>query len=244
MQVVVDGKLVDYVAEGSTGKPVVLFLHGWKSSSKLWVPLMRKISAEGFYCVAMDFPSVDAVWKVDDFTKFVTDFLRKIRLDGKIFAAVGHSFGGRVMLKDDFGASRLIFIDSAGIKPHASFLPFGFLRKIAVRVGKVFLPRSVRRKFASADYASLKTENERETFKNIINEDLSANLDLVKKPTLILWGARDFDTPVSDARIFAKKIAGSELVVFPNAGHYSFIDEPAETARLAIDFLGGVCYDE
>ena len=35
----------------ATGKPVIL-LHGWPETSHMWIELMKKLSAEGYYCVA------------------------------------------------------------------------------------------------------------------------------------------------------------------------------------------------
>jgi len=35
----------------ATGKPVLL-LHGWPETSHMWIELMKKLSAEGYYCVA------------------------------------------------------------------------------------------------------------------------------------------------------------------------------------------------
>jgi len=35
----------------ATGKPVLL-LHGWPETSHMWIELMKKLSAEGYYCIA------------------------------------------------------------------------------------------------------------------------------------------------------------------------------------------------
>jgi pimeloyl-ACP methyl ester carboxylesterase len=41
------------VAGDEAGEPVML-LHGWPETSHMWIPLMERLAAEGFYCVAPD----------------------------------------------------------------------------------------------------------------------------------------------------------------------------------------------
>ena len=46
-----------------------------------------------------------------------------------------------------------------------------------------------------------------------------ASVRAIKVPTLILWGAEDKLLPVSGARWFGARIAGSQVVVYPGVGH-------------------------
>lgn len=52
-------------------------------------------------------------------------------------------------------------------------------------------------------------------------------------PTLILFGAHDKVVPPENASLLAEKIAGSKVVIFPDAGHF-FPIEIAEAASQAI----------
>ena len=77
--------------------------------------------------------------------------------------------------------------------------------------------------FASSDYKSLNKE-ERETFKNIVNLDLSNYLSDIKVETLLIWGDKDYDTPLMDGILMKRKIKNSELIVFKDSTHYSYLE--------------------
>jgi pimeloyl-ACP methyl ester carboxylesterase len=56
-------------------------------------------------------------------------------------------------------------------------------------------------------------------------------------PTLILWGEQDHWIPVEHAERFHTDIRGSTLVRYPDLGHLPMEEDPARTARDAMDFL-------
>ena len=58
--------------------------------------------------------------------------------------------------------------------------------------------------FASSDYKSLNKE-ERETFKNIVNLDLTDYLTNIKTETLLIWGDKDYDTPLRDGILMKRE---------------------------------------
>jgi len=58
-------------------------------------------------------------------------------------------------------------------------------------------------------------------------------------PTLVLAGSVDGGSGVPGAEVVARSITGSELVVLDGCGHYPWIDEPAQFARVIDDFLTG-----
>jgi proline iminopeptidase len=61
----------------------------------------------------------------------------------------------------------------------------------------------------------------------IIEEwDLTARLDEISAPTLVLVGKDDFICPPSRAKILQEGIPNSEMVVFENSGHIPYIEEP------------------
>ena len=57
------------------------------------------------------------------------------------------------------------------------------------------------------------------------------------RPTLIVWGARDTQIPVSHAHAAHAAIPGSSLEVFERSGHFPHQDEPVRFARVLLDFL-------
>jgi pimeloyl-ACP methyl ester carboxylesterase len=56
--------------------------------------------------------------------------------------------------------------------------------------------------------------------------DLRDVLPLVAVPTLLIWGELDVRSPLGVARQFKQAIPGAELVVIPDAGHVSNLEQP------------------
>jgi pimeloyl-ACP methyl ester carboxylesterase len=56
-------------------------------------------------------------------------------------------------------------------------------------------------------------------------------------PTLIVWGERDQVIPVEHARIAHEAVPGSQLEVFPGAGHFPHIDAPERFVQVLLDFV-------
>jgi 2-hydroxymuconate-semialdehyde hydrolase len=59
----------------------------------------------------------------------------------------------------------------------------------------------------------------------------------IKQPTLIVAGGKDPLREPGYATALQKQIAGSQLVVFPEAGHFPHIDFPGRFNEVAIGFL-------
>jgi pimeloyl-ACP methyl ester carboxylesterase len=77
----------------------------------------------------------------------------------------------------------------------------------------------------------------RGTFVKVVNHDLRDRLPEIQAPTLLLWGADDDATPVGDGETMARLIPHARLVVLPGAGHYSYLDRPAEACAALDEFL-------
>lgn len=68
---------------------------------------------------------------------------------------------------------------------------------------------------------------------------VSTDLQLVDKPTLLIWGEKDQQMPLQYGQRLHHEIAGSQLVTIPNAGHMLLIDAPAAVAKAIADFVKG-----
>jgi|SRR5580765_8246964 len=55
-------------------------------------------------------------------------------------------------------------------------------------------------------------------------------------PTLLIWGARDSVLPVGHARKAHAAMPGSQLEIFPNAGHFPFRTDPVRFVRHLEEF--------
>lgn len=249
----VNGININYEQKGS-GDLVVL-LHGWGSNIKLFANLVDLLSQK-YTVVAMDMPGFGmseeppSAWCVDDYVQFVVDFLADY--DNKKITFLGHSFGGRVIIKLNsrtdlpFEIDRVILVDSAGILPpktnKKSFRTRYYKAGKAVlstKLAKKIAPDALenfRKKMGSADYAAA-SPLMRQVLVKVVNEDLEPLLPNIKCPTLLVWGVNDTATPLSDGEKMEKLIPDSGLVKLENAGHYSFLEQQFTFNRVMCSFM-------
>ena len=249
----VNGIGINYEQKGS-GELVVL-LHGWGSNIKLFANLIDLLSAK-YTVVAMDMPGFGeseepkTPWCVDDYVQFVIDFLKDY--DTKEVTLLGHSFGGRVIIKMHsreslpFKVKKVILVDSAGIMPPKSNKKSWRTRYY--KMGKAVLSTKLvqklapdalenfRKKMGSADYAAA-SPMMRQVMVKVVNEDLEPYLPNIKCPTLLVWGVNDTATPLSDGEKMEKLIPDAGLVRLENAGHYSFLEQQFTFNRVMCSFM-------
>lgn len=70
--------------------------------------------------------------------------------------------------------------------------------------------------------------------------DYSAELHLIKAPTLIVWGDQDARYPRGEQEALASAIAGARLLVYHGAGHLLHWEEPQRFASDLVRFVGGL----
>jgi pimeloyl-ACP methyl ester carboxylesterase len=61
-------------------------------------------------------------------------------------------------------------------------------------------------------------------------------LPRIAVPTLLIWGELDVRSPLSVAREFDQQIPDTTLVVIPNAGHVSNLEQPDRVNEAIRDF--------
>lgn len=253
MDIVIKKIKVNYIDEG-VGTPVI-FLQGWGTNIELYKKITDKMATLG-RIIALDLPGFGktaeppTAWNVEEYTDFVIEFIKKLKLKKVIF--MGHSFGGRIIiklmtkLKKEFEVEKIILLDSAGIKPKTTFKKqikqkwFKICKKVAnSKVGRKLSPglvEKMQKKHGSADYRNA-TPLMRQVMVKAINEDLTNLLPNIKVPTLLIWGDKDTATPISDAQIMEKLIPDAGLVVLKNTGHYSFLEDFYTFSRVIDSFL-------
>ena len=96
--------------------------------------------------------------------------------------------------------------------------------------------KKILNRFGSSDYKALSSD-EKQVFNRIIKQDLSYALKDITSSTLIIWGKLDKDTPLYMAKKLNKYIINSGLIVFENAGHYSYLDEATKSLLILKSFL-------
>lgn len=249
-QIVLGGILVNYYVMPQNMESVgtILFLHGWGADGTIWFPVMQELYGAGFTLYSIDFPGFGKSempphsFSVDDYTEIVREFIQKLAL--KNCVVIAHSFGGRIAIKlaatHPDAVQKLVLVDSAGVRLASKKLSFkqGAIRVIRplFRLWPLCLFRPyLYRWFASEDY--LAYPRLRETFVKVVNEDLTSLLPRITTDTLLIWGANDKDTPIQAAEIMQKNIVRSRLVVLPDAGHFSFLDDQKGFIKALKEFL-------
>ena len=145
---------------------------------------------------------------------FFCDFMQALQI--KKATLIGHSYGGRVIIKlaarerIPFEIKNIVLIDSAGIMPKRSFKQklkikeYKILKKIvSVKLIYALFPELIddwRSRQGSADYRNA-SPMMRQCMVMAVNEDLTDLLPCIKQDTLLIWGDKDTATPISDARL-------------------------------------------
>ena len=228
-------------------KKVVVFLHGWGSDSSSFLWMKDYFD----YCSTMfvDFPAFgksdepDQVWTVSDYVRELKKILDNFEIDELVL--VGHSFGGRVAIK--FGSFyqskyknfKVCLIDSAGILPRRSIfykIKVAQFKKLKLKAEKGIVVKNKLDSLGSDDYKKL-SPLMKETFVNIVNEDLSFDAKTLTCECLIIWGKDDKETKLYMARKLHSFIKKSKLVILKNAGHFSFLDQKEEFLILLDTFI-------
>ena len=253
----IDGISVNYAVKGEG--EYVFILHGWGANLEVYNSV-ADVLAEKYTVVSFDFPGFGKtpeppeIWDVSAYADFTEKFISSFGQSKVIL--MGHSFGGRVILKLvskenlAFSVSKILFVDSAGVMPKRSKKQ-NFRTRI-YKAGKFFLSlypvrkmfpdalENLRKKFSSADYASA-SEKMRGVLVKTVNDDLTPLMKNVKCTTLLIWGVNDTATPYSDEEIFEREISsgGADVGIakIENAGHYSFLDQPYVFGKIIRSFL-------
>lgn len=169
-----------------------------------------------------------------DYAKFIALWLEKKRIKSPVL--VGHSFGGKiaaiVAATNPNLIKGLVLISIPGI-PHPKFY-YSFLPLLK----KLPLVGFLKRFLVSRDYKE--AGRLLPLFKKIVKEDLRGEFGEIKTPTLILWGDKDDEVPISDAYLIGNLIKNSSIKIIKNAGHFPFMEKPQKIASLIDEFAGRI----
>ena len=247
---------VDYAPKGKENdEEAILFLHGWGADLNCFIPSIELVKRK-YRVIAIDLPGFGLSEEpknslcLDDYCDIIIKFLNKLNI--KKIILVGHSYGGRIIIKLNnksdlpFVIEKNILIDAAGIKHELSFK-----NKMKVRLFKTLkffsklvpdkklsdeLESKLKKKFGSSDYSSA-SPIMRDTMVRSINENLKPLIKNIKIETLLIWGDLDTATPISDAKYMEENIENSGLVVLKNCGHFSFLEDQVTYLRVLQSYL-------
>jgi pimeloyl-ACP methyl ester carboxylesterase len=180
-------------------------------------------------------------------------------------AVVGHSLGGavalRLALRRPESVSALVLAAAAGISSTARSARYaltvtGILkpgRKIAPHRRRVarsaLLKRLVFGRWGASDPPALPPEVVEALLAGpalhtdtvsaataLVRDDVRPDLERIRCPVLVLWGARDNQLPVDDAFDYARRLR-APLRVIADCGHLLIVERPAACADAITGFL-------
>ena len=102
MRINIDNIDVNYIEEGVNSKYTILLLHGWGAEIETYRTLIDELK-QNFKVYAIDFPGFGRTsnppenYNVEDYAKLTLEFINRLRLENVVL--IGHSFGGRVIIK-------------------------------------------------------------------------------------------------------------------------------------------------
>jgi len=233
------------------GPAAILALHGWGGGVESFWPVALQLNRSGRYSIhLLDLPGFGGsdlppgAWDVPAYAAFVAAYLEVRGLERA--HVLGHSFGGRIglVLGADYAGrvDRLVLANSAGV-PN----PPTPVRDAIVKAGKAILRlpglrrlyeparRRAYERFGATDY--LEAGPLRETFLRVVGQDLLPHAARISRPTLLIWGDQDRDTPLWQGHRLEQTIPGAGLVVFEGAGHFSYLERLPEYVRIVDHFL-------
>lgn len=251
----VDGYDIHYKLSGD-GEDTVVILQGWGTHYDVY-DLVAGAICSRYRVLQFDLPGFGESdeprepWGVDDFADFFLSFMGAMGISRATL--IGHSFGGRIIIKLlarenlPLEVDRAVLIDSAGVMPKKTARQKFRVKKYKA-LKKIFdidaiyklCPEAIdewRSRQGSADYRNA-TPMMRQCLVRAVNEDLTDLFDKNKIDTLLIWGDQDTATPLSDGKLMESRMPGAGLAVIEGAGHFCFLDSPAVFSRIMKSYFG------
>ena len=263
----INGMQVHYRDEGN-GFPIVL-MHGTAASLHTYDAWTKQLSKE-YRVIRLDLPAFgltgpnkNADYSIESYTKFLSQFLEKIKVDK--FYLAGNSLGGNIAW--NYAAEypekvlKLILIDASGLPTFTPQPPIFKMAKTPI-LNSLFLyitPKFIIRKNIEQVYAnkfkitdalvtryhkmSLRTGNRKafieraKTDFNLAEKVNLVKLKSVKTTTLLIWGAKDTWIPLGNGKRMDSMLPNSKLVILKNSGHVPMEENPKESLEFLKSFL-------
>lgn len=249
-----------YYEEAGSGPPIILG-HSFLCSGDMWrdqVPLL----AENYRVINPDLRGhgqsgkATKPWSLDDAVKDSIGLLDHLGIESAVWC--GLSIGGMVALRAALEApervSALILLDTdAGEEKFLRILKY---RAMGVGVSafgvKPFLPAVARMMFGAstrknnlqlvAEYREVFAAVDAESILNSLpsltgRNSVVSRLAEINVPSVVIVGAEDASLPVGRSQVIHDKLADSELLVIPEAGHLSALEQPERVNAAVKDFL-------
>ncbi len=210
----------DYSFVGSPN--TLLLLHGWGGNKDSFSKIKRVFRpCHNILSVSLP-PFEDSITAINlyEYRDMMLDLLKSLGID--TFSIICHSFGFRValMLATQTNIHKIIVTGGAGIR-----LKPNFFKKLNFNMHTLLLKSNPQffTRFASSDYLSLSTTN-RQTFKNIVNKDLTNHIKLLHCPIFLFWGGRDTATPIKMLKIIRHLQPNAQYKIIKTGDHFAYLN--------------------
>jgi haloalkane dehalogenase len=254
-----------YREAGSSNDRVALLVHGYPESSYMWHDALPVLADAGWRALAPDLPGYGdsepgegaGTWErhVDALERFARE------LDLPPVALVTHDWGVMIGLRwacDHPGSVSALAISDGGFFADRRWHDLANVMRTPGE-GEQLIRAYTREGFHGAMRAFSSGMSEQaidEYWKGFADDTRRlGHLELYRSgdfeklapydgrvaalgvPALILWGVQDKFAGVKMARRFHEELPGSELVLFEDAGHFVWDDQPELATRALVDFL-------
>ena len=229
----------------------ILILPGWGNTRETFTNIINLLK-DKYKIYILDYPffgnspTLNKELSIYDYSELIYNFIKDNSIINPIIIA--HSFGGRIssilISKYKLKVNKLILIDVAGIKRFNIKIFFKTKIYKLLRKLTILLPKNIRFRirnkllkiFSSNDYLNVPSIMKK-TFQNIIKEDLRKYYKSINTETLIIWGDNDLDTPLKDGLYLKRIIKNSEIIIYKNANHFSYLNYPYLTNKILEKYL-------
>lgn len=231
---------INYIQYGS-GSDVVL-LHGWGQNIAMMKPIGDRLQ-KNHRITILDFPGFGeseepkTALTVYDYCEILEELLKKLKVKKPVI--MGHSFGGRIAIiyASRNEVEKAVLFGSPCIRKEVKpSLKLRMLKSLKKIPGINKLEGFAKNHMGSRDYKNA-SEIMKKILVNVVNEDLSECAKKINVPTLLIWGDRDTEAPVEDAKELEKIIPDAGLIVLPNSTHYAYLENLPQVINILNNFL-------
>ncbi len=257
------GEVELYFEVDGAGSQTVALINGIAMTVDSWQPIRRRFSEHGYRCLLHDCRGQLRSEKPTDgrytMEQHVADFVGLLdALDLKRVHVVGTSYGSEVgmlfacthperteTLTVIAGVSELddlmrtvarswtIAADCGAVPFYRCMLPWTYSSDYLAANHQLLLAREEAMTRLPPDYFA--------AFKRLVEAflhfDITAELQRIVCPTLVISAERDLVKGPRYGQIIHDRVAGSEFIVIPGAGHAVVLEQPELVAKHTIDFI-------
>lgn len=248
----IGGLTICYNTIGNPAKKPLVFVHGWPMGlvmlKQVNVEPMLTELAKHFYVIVPEHPGFvhseppKEVWGIKEYSDYIHKFIAKLKIKKPV--VMGKSFGGAIASayaeSHPENVHRLILVDSTTTyrKDLLWYKALKQLKPLVALVTKwvgspfylLALKKIMISLFLGAPKGMIDGKNYRKYLimsKIYVSYEVDVDYRKLKMPVLLVWGDKDFITPLWTAKKIRNDIKNSGLLIF-NGGHLVMEKNPKQ----------------